>query len=65
MATKATKTAEAPATQTVITMTVDKECKGSRRYKAIDPDAPISNLYLDRSDPSCASDDLVVTIAGT
>lgn len=36
------------AKETKIEMKVDKECKGSRRYAAGDPDAPIATVYVNR-----------------
>ena len=33
---------------TKIEMTMDKECKGSRRYASSDPKSPISTVYVNR-----------------
>ena len=50
-----------PTTATVV-LTKDKDCKGSVRYATDDFEAPVSNLYLNRSFAKPMPDTIEVTI---
>ena len=52
-----------PSTEAqTVTLTKDKECKGSVRYATADFEAVVSNVYLSRSFARPMPDSITVTI---
>ena len=46
-----------------IVMTQDKECKGSVRYATADPDAVVTNVYLNRKFAGTMPKKITITVA--
>jgi len=46
-----------------IEMTPDKECKGTRRFAADKPNAPIKSVYVERSEDIDKAKKLILTLS--